>query len=332
MPGITDIGADAAQNSSPSDGGNDNDYDSEWEAHSLQGYDFAKQHPTTAVRGTATVLRYLPDWDNDEPDRGDFAVVLEDPDVFVGEDTLEGTAIFENSEETGDDFKVVNLDDEATEHLEGSGVDFDGNLFYGEPVDGFGVEELALKATGSSGRSVANTLDVKGGTGARSVGSYDGEDVELHGGGFPEHNGGLVEYHPDGRDGERPRIARHTELRPDVEGREVVVMIQRLAEVSEDYDGNAYWATVFANLEDERQTELAQEYADDGEDPEDYIADVDGTEMIRLQPTSDFEPDEDMVRETGYIQWNRVDLDELNDAREAEGFDPYEPQEDTADA
>lgn len=328
MPGITNIGAEAARNSQQSNDG-DGDYESDWDPYEVTGLEFAKQHPTTAVRGTAVALRYFPDWDNDEPDRGDFGVVITDPDVVLDDEDLEDTAIFESSRDVGDDFKVVNLSDEATEHLEGSGVDFDGNLFYGEPVETFGTDELVLKATGSSGRSIASTLDVKGATGARSIGSRDGEAVEVHEGhGFPKHNGGLVEYHPDGRDGERPRISRHTQLRPDVEGRDVVVMLQRLAEIDEDYDGPAYWATVFADLEDERQTELAERYAEGDEaDPDDFVAEVDGTEMIQLRPTSEFEPDQDLLDETGYIQWNRVDLDELNEARVEAGFEPYEPEE-----
>lgn len=333
MAGITDVGADAAHESSTRQSGGSDDYESEYERFDVTGLAFGKQHPTTAVRGEATVLRYFPDWDNDEPDRGYFGIVIEDPSVVTDDEALDGTVVFESTEDTGDDFKVVNTDDGETKVIEGSGVDFAGNLFYGEQVDDLDTDTLVLKATGSSGRSIASTLDVKGAGNAHSVGAFNDEDIELHDGGFPQHSGHLVEYHPDGRDGERPRIARDTELRPDVEGRDIVVMIQRLRDIQEDYDGPAYWATVFADVEDDRQDELAEYYAgrynsthDDEREADDFIHEVDGEEMVRLQPTDEFEPDADLLRDTGYIQWNRVDDDVMNEARVEAGFDPYDPE------
>jgi hypothetical protein len=327
MTGITDVGANAAQSTNESDGTDDR---SEWEPTDVGGMSFAKQHPTTAVMGTAQTLRYFPDWDNDEPDRGYFGLIIDNPSVYTDDDALADSAVFQAPEDqSGDDYKIVNLDDEQTKHLEGSGVDFAGTLFYGEQAESIQNDQIVLKVTGSSGMSVASTLDVKGGTGARSIGSREDEAVELHGGGFPEHNGGLVEYHPDGRDGERPRVARHTELRPDVEGRDVVVMIQRLAEIDPDYDGPAYWATVFADLEQDRQSELTESYAESGgtdQDPEDFVTEIDDRAFTQLEPTTDFEPDEDMVEATGYIQWRRAGLDELNEARAEAGLDPYNPE------
>ena len=326
MTGITDVGANAAQ--STTDSSTDGDR-SEWEPTDVAGMAFAKQHPTTAVMGTAQTLRYFPDWDNDAPDRGYFGLIIEDPSVYTDDEDLADSAVFQApDDQSGDDYKIVNLDDEQTKHLEGSGVDFAGTLFYGEQTSAIDDDQIVLKVTGSSGMSVASTLDVKGGTGARSIGSREDEAVELHGGGFPAHNGGLVEYHPDGRNegGERPRVSRHTDLRPDVEGRDVVVMIQRLAEIDPDYDGPAYWATVFADLDADRQSELAESYAD-GTDksPDDFITQIDDRAFTQLEPTTDFEPDPDLVEATGYIQWRRADLDELNEARAEAGLDPYNP-------
>jgi hypothetical protein len=105
------------------------------------------------------------------------------------------------------------------------------------------------------------------------------------------------------------------------------VMIQRLAEVDPDYDGNAYWATVFAQVSEERQSELTEAYADASDDKEasDFVTELDGDEFVQLKPTSEFDPDEDLVRDTGWIEWNRPDIETLNEAREAEGFDRYEP-------
>lgn len=316
--GITDVGADAAQESR-AQREEQSDYESDYERFDTSGMAFVKQHPTTAVRGTANVLRYYPDWDNDQPDRGYFGVVLEDASILGADDDedLAGGAIFTNTEESGDDYKVVDLNDEETKELEGSGVDFAGNLFYGEQADGFEEDQIVLKATGSSGRSIASTLDVKGSGSAHSVGFNNDEEIELHDGGFPEHSGHLIEYDPRGRDnGEMPRIARDTQLRPDVEGKEIIIMVQRQRDIDDEYEGPGYWATVMVETDD------------DG----DFTA-ADGTEFVSLGPTDEFEPDDDLVRDTGYILWRRVDDDVLNEAREEAGFDPYTPQgEDEAEA
>lgn len=313
MSGITDIGANAAQEAQEQQNG---DYESDYERFDVSGLDWVKQHPVTAVVGTADVLRYFPNWDDDEPDRGYFGVVMSDPSVFTDDDELDGTVILarnEDMQESGDDFKVVNLDDDQTKELPGGGgIDFAGNTFYGEQVDEFDTDQIVLKATGSSGRSVAATLDVKGAVSAQSSGYGDDEEITLHGGGFPEHNGGLVEYHPDGRDGERPRIARDPQLRPDVEGEQVVVMIQRLEDIQEDYEGPAYWASVLAPADVV------------GDVDDENVVEVNGTEMAPLSPTDEFEPDDGLIRETGYIQWRRPTPDEINEAREAEGLDRYD--------
>lgn len=340
MTGITDIGAEAAQESQED---NDNgEYESDYERFDLDGVNFGKQHPATAVRGEAVALRKL--YDEDDPDRADVAVIMSDPSVVTSEEALAETRVV-NSDEEGDQFKIVNLSDEQTAALgpggkiedpsdieeagDLMGVDFAGNTFYGDVDTEFDTDgQIALKRGGGAGRSITSVLDVKGGQSARTVEDDDGDPV-LHDGGFPQHNGGLVEYHPDGRDGERPRYARDPQIRDDVDGQDIVVMIQRLSNVDPDYEGMAYWATVFANLPDERMQELAEQYASESEDKEagDFIAELDGDEFVRLKPTNEFEPMGDMLRDTGYIAWNRPDLDTLNEAREAEGFDPYEPSQ-----
>jgi hypothetical protein len=327
MPSITDLGRDSAQESqqnSSSSGSDDNEY----ERYDVSGDAFAKQHPTTAVRGEAAVLRYFPDWNSDQPDRGYFGLVLDDPSL-VTDEGLEGSVIFQSTEDSGDDYKIVNEDDDATNILD-TGVDFSGNLFYGEQTDSFSDDRIVLKATGSAGKSIASTLDLQGAEGARVERDEDGE-VVLHDGGFPQHNGGLTEYHPEGRDGERPRTAVHdTELRPDVVGRDVVVMLQRLAEIDPDYDGDAYWATVLASVDEERQGELTEGYAEDSDkDPEDFVTEIDGTEFVQLEPTAEFERSEEIMRAAGTrVQWNRPDLEEMNRRRVEEGFDVYLPSDD----
>jgi len=156
--------------------------------------------------------------------------------------------------------------------------------------------------------------------------------------GFPKHNGGYIEYDNEGD--QMPRQARDPELRPDVEGREIVVMIQRLAEIDPDYNGNSYWATVFANLEDERAEEITEQYAEnsDGKEPSDFTTDLGGTEFVRLSPTPEFEPSADLLEDTGWIQWNTFDRDSaeevlfLNEQRLEEGHGSvYIPEGQDAD-
>lgn len=321
MSGITDLGADAAQASQS--GNDDEEYESDYERFDLDGVSFGKQHPTTAVRGEAVALRKL--WDDDDPDRADVAVILDNPSIVTSEGPLEGSVVVHGDDE-GDQFKVVNEDDDDTKIMEDL-IDFAGNTFYGDVESDFGaMDRIALKRGGGAGRSITSVLDVKGAVGARTATDEDG-DIVLHDGGFPQHNGGLVEYHPDGRDGERPRYARDPQLRDDVEGHDVVVMIQRLEDIDPDYEGPAYWSTVFANLGEERTQELAEGYAEGDEDasPSDFVTELDGDEFVRLQPTDEFEPMQDMVRDTGWIQWNRPDLKEMNGARVENGLDVYVP-------
>lgn len=331
MSGLTDLGANSAQQSQANDSDSDDDseYENNYERYDLDGVFYGAQHPQTAVRGEPDALRKL--YDENDPDRSDVAVILTDPSVVTDDEGLEGGVVVHGEDES-DDFKVVDTNDEDTKILEGMGIDFDGNTFYGDIEDDFGdMSPIALKRGGGAGRSITATLDVKGAVPARRKRDEDGNLV-LHGGGHPEHSGGLIEY-DNAEDGEMPRYARDPQLRPDVQGGDVVIMIQRLAEIDPDYDGNAYWSTVFAETESaERRQELAEQYAEDDEDaePEDFLTEVDGDEFVQLQPTDEFEPDEDLVDATGWLEWHidyddPEDIAELNEAREEAGFEPYEP-------
>jgi hypothetical protein len=324
MVGITDVGAEAAQES---DANQNQTADSGYEGFDLSGVAFGKQHPTTAVRGTAVALRGLPPYEDSGV--GNIAVIMDDPSIVTSEEPLADSVVMLSDSE-GDQFKVIDTSDRATNVLEGTGVDFDGNVYYGEQSDNFGdIETVALKFGGAPRRRVGKTLDVSGATSAEALIERDDDgtitDIELDADGFPAHNGGYMEYDNDG-DG-TPERSRAPELRDDVEGTDVVVMIQRLDEIDPDYDGNAYWTTVFASLDDERQTELAEQYAaeSDDKDPDDFITDLDGDEFIRLNPTDEFEPSESNVESTGWIQYNTFDrTDEsevlaLNEARIADG-------------
>lgn len=345
MTGITDLGADAARDSGSN--GSSDGYESDYERFPTSEIDgWGKQHPVTAVRGTAVALRKL--WDDDDPDRSDTAVILDDPDIVTSEAALDDSVVVLSDDE-GDDFKVVNLDDDATRMPSDEMIDFDGNTFYGTVSEDFGDLSdgtIALKRGGGAGRRIASTLDVAGARAAEEQIERDEDgnitDITLDDGGFPQHNGGYIEYHPDGQDGEAPRQSRDPELRPDVEGKEVVIMIQRLDEVDPNYDGNAYWATVFANVDDDRMDELAEQYAEESEqEPDDFVTELGGTEFIRLDTTDEFEPSDDLLDDTGWIDFDgnrldRSDADEvtaLNAARvEADTGSIYVPEDmDVAD-
>jgi len=321
---ITDLGADAAAESSGNQSGGSTDND--WSRFELSGCEFGRQHPTTAVRGTIVALRDL--YDEEDRDRPDVAAILDDPEIVTSEPSLEDSVVVQ-SEEEGDQFKVVNESDDQTKVLEGMGIDFAGNTFYGDIQDDFGeMDRIALKRGGGAGRRISKTLDASGATAAEAQieRDEDGDIVSmaLDDDGFPAHNGGLIEYDNEGD--EMPRYSRATEVRPDVEGREVVIMIQRLAEIDPDYDGPSYWATVFANLSDERTEEITEQYADGSDrDPEDFMTELGGTEFVQLSPTDEFDPSEALVDATGYIAWDGIDREDadevlaLNTARLEQG-------------
>lgn len=336
MASLADLARSSPEQASQRSAGGDTDYE-RYETNSDTVW--TKQFPTTAVVGTATHLTFQPDFEqNDEgnwvpdyhPTSPEFGVVLEDPSVYTEEDDFEGTVIVAGESETGDDYRFYNADDSQTEVDEDGGrVIFGSNsIFNGEVVTEVTEGEILLKATGSSGRSVASTLDVKGSGTAHSVGSFNDEEIELHDGGFPRHSGHLFERHPD-NDGDNythPRVSRDPELRPDVEGRTVVVMLHRTSELIEDSDSDAYWATVFAAVDDDRREELAEKYADEIDDaePEDFVAEVGGEKMVKLQPTDEFNPGRGNLIQNGRIEWRRVDTSAINEARVEAGLDEYD--------
>lgn len=336
-PSLADLARDGPEQAAQQSGGDgDTDYD-RYETSSETTW--TKQHPTTAVVGTATALSFQPDFEqNDEgnwvpdyhPNSPEFGVVLEDPDIYTDEEDFEGTVIVAGESDTGDDYRFYNADDDQTEvdADEGRVIFGSNSIFNGEVVDGIEEDEILLKATGSSGKSIASTLDVHGAGTAHAVGYFEGEDVELHDGGFPRHSGSLMESHPGNDDDNYtpPRVSRDPEVRPDVEGNTVVIMLHRHSEIVPDSDSNSYWATIFAAVDEDRRDELAERYAEQIEDasPEDFKAEVDGEAMIKLQPTDEFEPSRGNVIENGHIEWRRVEPDAINEAREEAGLDPYD--------
>ena len=309
------------------DGGSGTDIP-DYERADITDTAFVKPHPgMTAIGGTVTGLRYFapaPEEDRkfDDNDRGWAGVILEDP--FIPSDA-ENVSIFKSTTETGDDYKVVNVEDESVDVYD-AGVSV-GSMFESDQVEEFDDDKIILKTSTSAGRSIIRTLDVRGLANARMDRDDDGQ-VILNDAGYPEMNNALIETHPDNDDDNytQPRYARHPQLRPDVEGEEITIILEHLSDVQEDYDGNAHWATVMASLDDDSTEELSNQYADDPyldpEEASDFINEVDGTEMLRLAPTMDFAPDTNLLRATQYLEWHWLPEDELEALQEEQGVTP----------
>lgn len=323
---LSDISREAAESSS--NNGGDGSSESTYEKYDLSGTDFTKLHPgLTAIAGTAETLRYVGPAPNDDgtyndEDRGWAGVVLKDMRVPEDEAT-ESVSIFQSNSPTGDDYKVVNTDHDSIDVYE-AGVSV-GQMFESDEVDGFEGDDNIVKLGTSAGRSVIRTLDVAGLANVDLLRDEDGTP-ELTDNGYPIMNDGLIETHPDNDEDNytQPRYRRDPQLRPDLEGREIVIILQHLSEVDPDYSGRSHWATALANLEEDRQAELAQEYADDpyydGDEPEDFLEEFNGTEYLRLAPTMDFSPDDDLVRETGWCEWQYPSDAELEAIRDERGW------------
>lgn len=324
---LSDI-SEAAVDAAPEDTGDSDDEIPDYERADISDAAFVKPHPgMTAITGTITGLRYFapaPDDQSeyDDNDRGWAGLILEDPEI---PDDAENVSLFKSTTEKGDDYKVVNTEDDSIDVYD-AGVSV-GSMFEADEVDEFEDDTIVLKTSTSAGRSIIRTLDVRGLANARNEYTDDGE-ILLGESGYPETNDALIEKHPDNDDDTyvQPRYSRDPQLRPDVEGEQVTIILEHLSDVQEDYDGNAHWATVMADVEDDRAQELAEQYAEDGytdpEEAEAFFNEIDGEEMLRLSPTMEFEPDTSLLRATQYLEWHWVEDDELERLQESQGVSP----------
>lgn len=321
---ISEIGREAAKSSNDDSVSVDAE---DYERVDVGDKSFTKMHPgPTAITGVARGLRYFPpapdDAEYDDNGRGSSGLILESPAVPDDAD-FETVSIFSSDGSAGDDYKVVNTDDGNVDVYD-IGISV-GDMFESTEIDEFDTDETILTLSTSAGRSVARTLDVRGLANADVIRDDAGTPVLSDEHGYPETNDALIEKNPDNDENtyEPPRFARDPQLRPDVEGQQVVIMLQRLAEIDPDYDGSSFWATVLADLDDERTQELAEGYAADdymdGDEPEDFIHDINGTEMISLAPTMEFEPDEALLRATQWHEWTYPGEDEIETLRDEQG-------------
>lgn len=298
---ITEITRDHAQSTDSEGDGPESDF----ERYDVTDHSYIKVHPTTAVGGTAVALRRFPGDPNDDDDDGFVGLVVEDPFLKTDEDSFEGSTVFQSRSDPAD-LKVVNTDDKQTDTEDVPGVIFDTAMFKAvncetfEGTDDFGSSDrYIIKLTGNAGRSAARCLDVSGLQNGDVVRDDSGVP-ELNENGYPFYNGGLVEKHPENDDNNYtpPRYVRDPQLRPDMQGEDVIYVLEYTSDVIDDYEGNSYWSTVLVDTDDGRP-------------------DV-------VEPTTEFEPDEDLVMATRWLEWTYPSDERIDEIRQMRDFDDTE--------
>lgn len=195
---------------------------------------YLDQYPTTAIGGTAKQLRRCSDGRTDGEILG---LELADPYVCTADPELEGTAIFSHTEEN--EFSLVNIEDDETDSLDGAVLRPDNTGFRANQVKTFGEAEefdsdtdrVVVRLSGKEGRYVGLCLDHYG---------LQGTNISRDSTEIPDlaSNEGLFDGVSLGYEGTSAR------LREDLEGEEVVLMLQRTEDVLDGYSGDSYWPTV----------------------------------------------------------------------------------------
>ena len=196
---------------------------------------FIKFYPTTLVSGTFPedegnpIIRF-PDQSNNNGrrDQGYLGLVMDDLTIETGEGTgfdMEDARFLKTSDTDSTAFRAVNFDDDHTEEIfGGDGIDISGDKYEIDErttsIDGRAI--LVVDRTAAV--SVARKLDVNGDTFA---------DMDQSTG---QVNDGLIEYALDDEDTEvNRRYARNPELREELYGAEVGILVTRRSDVDEDY-------------------------------------------------------------------------------------------------
>lgn len=235
-------------------------------------------------------------------------------DISAVEDEEEGfdeTVIIETIDESTDYRIFDGSDDQTTiearytkgddgEPVEdGVEVTHGGRTYKGHEVDEIGGRAI-LVVDRTASTSVARTLDVKGGPTA-------GMDEDTG-----QVNGGLVEYFPnDAGYADNGRYARpFVELRPDLQGQEVGIMVTRRSEVDEDFAeeiandesrNDMLWYSVF-DMESGEVLErgdygepTAYTYLEEGFDPEAGRLPDEDWEFVQQYVENDMPDDEETI-------------------------------------
>lgn len=239
----------------------DDDYDGgSDDSTEYESYASAKSKPTVGLAGEVVDVFWtgsLMDDDGnleqqDELWYNDVGVTLRNPTVIGGtiwrngvKDDVESglVADVEPDDRTyRNDYRIEPANDnDLTDDGQFAGRN---GLAEGEIVESFDEDEVTFFFTSGAKYNLARQLDVSGGN---AYIDEDGEPVL-----------GLIEVHHDG--GER-RFARYPELRPDLEGEEIIIRHALAKDVIDDFGGNAraHNITVFRNdFEGDNMSEATQ--------------------------------------------------------------------------
>jgi len=196
---------------------------------------FVKFYPTTYITGTFPeeegnpIIRFRDRSNNNgRQDQGYLGLVMDDLTISTSDETgfdMSEATFVETSDADSTAYRAVNFNDGSTvEKFGGDGVGIDGDTYEVEDrtttIDGRAI--LVVDRTAAV--SVARKLDVDGAT-------FAGMDESTG-----QVNTGLIEYAPEDADAEvNRRYARDPELREELYGEEVGVLVTRRSEVDEDY-------------------------------------------------------------------------------------------------
>jgi len=198
---------------------------------------FVKFYPTTLISGTFPtdegnpIIRF-PDASNNDGrrDQGYLGLVIDDLTIDTGDDTgfdMSEATFLKTSDSDSTEYRAVNFnDDQTSEVFGGEGVDISGDKYEIDErvtsIDGRAI--LVVDRTAAV--SVARALDVNGA-------EFAGMDEETG-----QVNGGLIEYAPNDEDtAVSRRYARNPELREELYGQEVGVMVTRRSEADSGATG-----------------------------------------------------------------------------------------------
>jgi hypothetical protein len=201
---------------------------------------FVKFYPTTALTGSLPasegnpIIRFSDEANNGHDHQGYLGLVVDNLTIDTEDSSdeggfdLTGSSIVETDEDDYTEYRAVNFNDDATsEKFGGEAVNIDGDQYGIENQHTSLDERVILVVDRTAAVSVAKKLDVNGGTPA-GMDPDSPDDI----------NSGLIEYAPSDVDAEVGwRYARRPELREDLQGGEVTILVSRREEVDSGFTG-----------------------------------------------------------------------------------------------
>lgn len=200
---------------------------------------FVKFYPTTALTGTFPedegnpIIRFRDEENNGHGHQGYLGLVVDNLRVDTEDNSDEDgfdmsqATIVETDDDDYTEYRTVNYGDENTvEKFDGDAVSIDGDQYGIEDTHDSLDERVILVVDRTAAVSVAKKLDVNGATPA-------GMDEDT---GQP--NTGLIEYAPNDEETEVGwRYARRPELREELYGEDVTLLVSRREEIDSGATG-----------------------------------------------------------------------------------------------